>query len=197
MYIRTRKKHDIFVHSTAIVDEGVQISRNVKIWANAHIRSGAIIGENCVIGESVYIGESVVIGKNCKIQNGALIYEPCRLGDGVFIGPGAVLTNDRIPRAVNIDGRLKTKKDWQSSGVEVKNGASVGAGAICVAPLEIGTFAMIGAGSTVIKNVSDFETVVGNPARHLRYNCKCGSGLDGRPIKSVVCKHCGFHFDRN
>lgn len=113
----------------------------------------------------MYIGPSVVIGDNCKIQNNALIYEPAVLEDGVFVGPGAILTNDKNPRAINVDGSLKEKGDWDAVGVHLEAGASVGAGAVCVAPLRIGSWALVGAGSVVIHSVSAQTIVAGNPAR--------------------------------
>ena len=80
------------------------------------------------------------------MQNQALVYEPAVLGDGVFIGPAVVLTNDTYPRAVTTDGRRKGAEDWEAVGVTIEEGASVGARAVCVAPVRIGRWASVGAG---------------------------------------------------
>ena len=72
------------------------------------------------------------------MQNQALVYEPAVLGDGVFIGPAVVLTNDTYPRAVTTDGRRKGADDWEPVGVTLEEGASVGARAVCGAPVRIG-----------------------------------------------------------
>jgi acetyltransferase-like isoleucine patch superfamily enzyme len=149
------------------IHPSVMIPSSCIVWGFSQIRENVSLGENCVIGRNVYIGPGVKIGNNCKIQNNALIYEPAVIEDGVFIGPGVILTNDKHPRAVNEDGSLKGKGDWSAQGVTIRRGASIGAGSICIGPLEIGEFAMIGAGSVVTKSVPSNETHVGNPAKKL------------------------------
>ena len=149
---------------SAEVHESVVIPSSTRVWGHTQIRENATIGENCIIGRNVYIGPGVVIGDNCKIQNNALIYEPAILEDGVFVGPAVVLTNDRRPRAINRDGSLKGPSDWHLTGVVVRRGASIGASAVCVAPLEVGDWSVIGANS-VLTNDAEPETIyAGNPA---------------------------------
>jgi acetyltransferase-like isoleucine patch superfamily enzyme len=135
------------------------------VWGHTQIRENAKIGANCIIGRNVYVGPGVVIGDNCKIQNNALIYEPAFIEDGVFIGPGVILTNDKNPRAITDDGKLKSSKDWAPVGVVIRSGASVGAGAVCVAPIELGEWSLVGANSVVTKSVGARELVYGNPAQ--------------------------------
>ncbi len=147
------------VHRSALLGD------SVKIWSFVQVREDVKIGDNTIIGSYAYIGSGVQIGKNCKIQNRALLYEPADIGDGVFIGPGVVLTNDNYPRAINPDGSIKLAVDWELKGVKVSKGASIGAGAICVAPLSIGEWALIGAGAVVTKDVPSFAMVIGNPGR--------------------------------
>lgn len=151
--------------SKAMIHDSVLLGEGTKVWDLAQIRENVVIGKNCVIGRNVYIGPGVKIGDNCKIQNNALIYEPAVIGNGVFIGPAAVLTNDRNPRAVNRDGSLKTALDWDMVGVTVQEGAAIGANATCIAPVMIGPWSLVGAGSVVTKDVPAHATVTGNPAR--------------------------------
>ena len=154
-------RHNFIKHFTSS-----EIHKSVIIWGGSKIRSGAKIGAQTTIGRNVYIGPGVIIGQKCKIQNNALIYEPAIIGDGVFIGPNVVLTNDKFPRAT-IGGKVKT--EFNKSAVVIQDGASIGAGAICVAPVTIGKYALVGAGSVVVKNVKDFEIVKGSPAAHSGY----------------------------
>ena len=105
------------------------------------------------------------VGANSKIQNYALVYEPAELGEGTFIGPAAVLTNDQYPRAVNPDGTRKDGHDWEPVGVTVLEGASIGAKAVCIAPVTIGSWSMVAAGSTVTRDVQAFALVAGSPSR--------------------------------
>ena len=160
------------ISNTAFVHE------SATIWNLVQIRDNAKIEANVVIGRGVYVGEGVHIGANSKIQNFALIYEPAVVGVGVFIGPGAVLTNDRQPRAVNPDGSIKTSKDWKPVGVTVLEGASIGAGAVCVAPITVGRWSMVGAGAVVIDDVPDFALVVGVPGRQIGWVGRNGSRLE-------------------
>jgi acetyltransferase-like isoleucine patch superfamily enzyme len=154
------------------------------VWHLAQIREYAELGDDCVIGRGAYIGPGVRLGQRCKVQNYALVYEPARLDDGVFVGPAAVFTNDRHPRAVTPDGSLKTAGDWEPVGVTVRCGASIGAAAVCVAPVTVGRWAVIAAGSVVVKDVPDFALVAGTPARFLRWVGRAGVALvatgDGR-----------------
>ena len=166
------------IQTTALVEENVSIGENSKVWHGCHLRSGVTIGSDVVIGRNVYIGPKVRVGSRSKIQNNALIYEPAIIGEGVFIGPGVIFTNDHNPRAVNVNGALKTESDWVATGVNVGEGASIGAGSVCIAPVKIGRWALIGAGSVVTKDVRDFALVAGNPAKEIGWVGESGLKLE-------------------
>ena len=159
------------------VGKDVFISASAKIWDYVQIRDNAKIGKNVIIGRGAYIGTGVVVADNCKIQNHALLYEPATLEQGVFVGPSVVFTNDRYPRAVNPNLKLKNLNDWEPVGVYVKEGASIGARSVCVAPVTIGRWAMIAAGSVVTKNVVDFALMVGVPAKRVGWVGRVGQKL--------------------
>jgi UDP-2-acetamido-3-amino-2,3-dideoxy-glucuronate N-acetyltransferase len=168
----------------ADVDPRACLGPGVSVWHLAQIREGAEIGADCVIGRAAYIGAGVRLGQRCKVQNHALIYEPACLDDGVFVGPAAVFTNDRYPRAVTPDGSVKAARDWEPVGVTVRYGASIGARAVCVAPVTVGSWAVVAAGAVVVKDVPDFALVAGVPARFVRWVGRAGIALtpagDGR-----------------
>ncbi len=152
---------------TAQVDERAHVAESALIWDLAQVREDATIGENCIIGRGAYIDSGVMVGDNCKIQNNALVYAPAVIKDGVFIGPAAVLTNDPMPRAVMADGKIKRSADWESLGVTVSQGASIGALSVILGGVEIGKWALIGAGSVVTKNVPAHALIVGTPGRRV------------------------------
>ena len=165
------------VHATADVAESAAIASGSTIWHYAQVRENAVIGANCVVGRGAYIGTGVEVGDNCKIQNYALVYEPAKLANGVFIGPAVVLTNDHFPRAINADGSAKSADDWHPVGVDIREGASIGASATCVAPIVIGRWAMVGSGAVVVKDVPAFALMVGSPARRIGWVGKTGQPL--------------------
>ena len=163
---------------SADVDDRAEIGEGSSVWHLAQVRENAHIGRNCIVGRGAYIGTGVHRGDNCKIQNYALVYEPAKLGDGVFVGPAVVLTNDHYPRAVNPDGSLKSGHDWEPVGVTIDDGASIGARSTCVAPVHIGRWALVAAGSVVVRDVPAFALVAGVPARRIRWVGKAGVPLE-------------------
>src|SRR5690554_388099 len=175
------------VHGTADVADSASVAATARVWHYAQIRESAAIGENCIVGRGAYIGTGVEVGDNCKIQNYALIYEPAKLARGVFVGPAVVFTNDQFPRAINEDGSPKSATDWEAVGVTVHEGASIGAKSVCIAPLTIGAWALVGSGSTVVKDVPDYALVVGNPARRIGWVGKAGQPLTETSDGHWVC----------
>lgn len=167
----------VFVADTADVADTAELGEGTKVWHLAQVREGAAVGEDCIVGRGAYLGAGVRVGANSKIQNHALVYEPAELADGVFVGPAAVLTNDTYPRAVNPDGSLKSASDWDAVGVSVATGASIGARAVCVAPVRIGRWATIAAGAVVTRDVPDYALMAGVPARRIGWVGEAGAPL--------------------
>ena len=182
------------IAASADVDERSTIGDGSSVWHLAQVREHAVVGAGCVIGRGAYIGTGVTLGRNCKVQNYALVYEPARLGDGVFIGPAVVLTNDTYPRAVNTDGSAKAAADWDAVGVTIEEGASVGARAVCVAPVTIGAWSMVAAGSVVTRDVPDHALVAGAPARRIGWVGKSGHRLESTGPELWTCLDTGERY---
>jgi UDP-2-acetamido-3-amino-2,3-dideoxy-glucuronate N-acetyltransferase len=189
-----RASHGTRVAVTADVDERASIGAGTSIWHLAQVREDAVIGQNCIIGRGAYIGPGVRVGDNSKLQNYALVYEPAQLGNGVFIGPAAVLTNDEYPRSVTRDGRLKTGHDWTAVGVTIGEGASIGARAVCVAPVTIGAWALVAAGAVVTTDVPEYALVAGIPARRLRWVGRTGVPLVDKGAGRFSCPSTGEEY---
>jgi UDP-2-acetamido-3-amino-2,3-dideoxy-glucuronate N-acetyltransferase len=179
------------IHPTAEVSAQARIGAGTCIWHHAQIRENAVIGTNCIIGKNVYIDFGVQIGNNVKIQNNVLVYHGLTIEDGVFLGPQVCLTNDRFPRAITPDGRLKGADDWEVSPTLIRYGASIGASSTILAGVTVGRFAMVGAGAVVTHSVPDHGLVLGVPARLVGYVCQCG-----RPMEQTQrwwqCSACGW-----
>ncbi len=178
-------------HPTAEVAESAEIGPGTAIWNEAQVRSGARIGAQCILGKGVYIDAGVVVGDRVKLENRVSVFLGGHLEDGVFIGPHTALLNDRIPRAITPDGRLKGLDDWVVAGVYVEHGASIGGGCTVLPGVRIGRFALVGAGSVVTKDVPPHALVMGNPARIRGWVCECGHRLDA----GGTCTVCGLEHD--
>ena len=168
---------ETFIHHQALVEEGVRLGAGTQVWSRSHLRSGVATGLDCIIGGGVYLDSGVVLGDRCKVQNEALIFSPASIGDSVFVGPGVICTNDHVPRAVTPSGELKRASDWVSEGVVIHEGASIGAGAVCIAPVAIGRWSMVAAGSVGTRDVLPFSLVLGVPAHHFAWVGKSGHRL--------------------
>lgn len=182
------------IHESADVSRLARVGDGTRVWHYAQVREGASIGSNCVIGKGVYIDAGVEIGDNVKIQNQACVYHGSRIEGGVFIGPHVVLTNDEIPRSINIDGTLKTEADWEVGNILVKRGASLGACSVVLPGVTIGEWALIGAGSVVTRDIADYVLAFGNPARIRGVVCACGRPLDG-DVGFEACGVCGTSYE--
>jgi acetyltransferase-like isoleucine patch superfamily enzyme len=178
---------DAKIHPKALVDEGAAIGAGTRVWAFVHVLPGARVGAECNLCDGVYVENEVSIGNSCTIKNGVAIYNGVELEDEVFVGPNAVFTNDLIPRA----GRFKGSAA-NFLPTRVRLGASIGANATIVCGTEIGSYALVGAGAVVTRNVPPYCIVVGNPARLVGHVCACGKRLDD----SLRCV-CGRRYQRD
>ena len=190
----SHERVNVRIAATADVDARAVIGAGSSIWHLAQVREDAVLGHNCVVGRGAYIGSGVRLGDNCKVQNYALVYEPAVLEAGVFIGPAVVLTNDHYPRAVNTDGTVKSGHDWAPVGVTVREGASIGANSTCVAPVTIGRWALVAAGSVVVSDVPDYALVVGVPARRIRWVGRAGVPLIAAGEDLFRCPQTGSEY---
>lgn len=171
------------IHETAVVDKGAEVMGGTRIWHFSHILSGARIGRDCNIGQSVMVGRNVQVGDRCKIQNNVSIYEAVTLEDGVFCGPSCVFTNVLTPRA-----EIERKSEFLPT--TVRRGATIGANATIICGVEIGPYAMVGAGAVVTRSVAAYSLVVGNPARHIGWVGKAGERLG----PDMICPRTGERY---
>ncbi len=110
------------------------------------------VGEGTVVMANAVINAGAKIGRHCIVNTGAIVEHDCVLEDFVHISPNAALAG-----AVTVGTR-----SWIGVGASVRNN------------LRITGDCMIGAGSTVVKDIGGPGTYVGTPARRL----SAGNGPD-------------------
>jgi UDP-2-acetamido-3-amino-2,3-dideoxy-glucuronate N-acetyltransferase len=168
------------------------MERRARTGAKARVHppsvvvEGAVLGSDVVVGAFCFVAKGAVVGAGTRIQSHTSVWEGVELGEDVFVGPGAVFTNVRHPRAA-----FPRAPKWDRTVVE--DGASVGAGAVLVAPVRVGRCAMVGAGAVVTRDVPAYAVVVGNPARVVGWACECGETVGRGEAKptGAKCGGCG------
>ncbi len=175
------------IHSTAIVDDDAIIGAGSHIWHWTHVREGARIGRDCTLGQNVYVAPTVVVGDRVKVQNNVSLFDGVILKDDVFCGPSTVFTNVITPRS-HID------RSDQFETTQVDRGATLGANTTILCGITIGEYAFVGAGAVVTSDVQAHSLVIGNPARHVGWSCRCGVRL-AEPTPTVHCEKCDDHYE--
>ncbi len=182
----------IFIHDSAIVDEGAVVGDFTSIWHFAHVEGKAVIGENCNLGQNVYVGNSAIVGNACRLGNSVSVFSHVELEDFVFCAPFMVFTHIGFPRA-NVNRRGVFKKTL------VRKGVTLGANSTVVPGLTIGEGTFLAAGSTLTKNTLDWSLMIGSPARHIGWVSAFGEKID-LPLSGIgtwKCKHTGDIYHLN
>ena len=139
----------------------VIVGKNVEVFDFVNLY-GCQIDDDTLIGTFVEIQIGAKIGKKCRIQSHTFICEGVTIEDEVFIGHGVIFINDNHPTM-----EKTLNKTWKLSRVLVKEGATIGSGAIIMGGVTIGKDAVIGAGAVVTHDVPDNTTVIGVPAKDM------------------------------
>lgn len=178
---------DTYIHPTAVVEEGAQVGKGTRIWHFCHLMPGAVLGEECNVGQNVFIDNNTRIGNRVKIQNQVSVYNGVTIEDDVFLGPSMVFTNVINPRSF-----IERKEEFKST--LVRKGATIGANATVICGVEIGEYAMIGAGAVVTRSVLPYALSKGNPARQTGWVSKSGYRLEFDEFNKAVCPGDGSRY---
>lgn len=134
---------------------GVRLNEFVNLY-------GCAIGDECMIGTFVEIQRDASIGARCRIQSHSFICSGVTLESDVFVGHGVIFINDRHPSV-----KSTLDRSWKMEPCVVRQGATIGSGALIFGGITIGERARIGAGAVVTRDVPADCTVAGVPARVL------------------------------
>lgn len=161
IHIGKRDFPGTIIGENAIVRSGAVLYSDVVIGDNFHSGHNIVVREKTTIGDNVVLGNYVAIEGNCTIGNNVSIQSMTGVGaytairDDVFIGPKATLLNDKYP------------PDRKSAlrGPVIEEKAVVGALAIIMPNITIGTGAAVAAGAVVTKDVPPGVLAIGSPAK--------------------------------
>lgn len=154
----------------------VKVGPRTRIFEFTHVLAGAVIGADCNLNSHVFVENDVVIGDRVTLKCGVYVWDGLRIEDDVFVGPNATFTNDNSPRSRRRVTPIATR---------VRQGASIGAGAIIGPGICIGRYAFVGMGAVVTRDVPDHAIVWGNPARRRGWACFCGKAISALPKRCL------------
>jgi sugar O-acyltransferase (sialic acid O-acetyltransferase NeuD family) len=117
------------------------------IHSTAIVSKLSTIGFGTVVLHGAIVQAGTTIGKHVLINTAASVDHDNTIGDYAHISPHATLCGH----------------------VEVGEGTHIGAGAVVIPSIRIGKWCTVGAGAVVIKDIPDFATAVGNPAKVIKF----------------------------
>jgi 2,3,4,5-tetrahydropyridine-2,6-dicarboxylate N-acetyltransferase len=129
-------------HINARIEPGVTIRDQVEIGDNAVIMMGAVINIGAVIGEKTMIDMGVVLGGRATV------------GKNCHIGAGTVLAGVIEPPS--------------AKPVVIEDDVLIGANAVVLEGVTVGTGSVVAAGAVVTKDVAPFTVVAGTPAKKIK-----------------------------
>jgi bifunctional UDP-N-acetylglucosamine pyrophosphorylase / glucosamine-1-phosphate N-acetyltransferase len=141
---------ETIVYPFTVISGTVKIGSGCRVGPFSHLRDGTVLDDGVELGAFVETKQSH-LGSGTLVRHLAYLGD-AEVGEGVNIGATAI--------TANFDGQRK-------SATRIGDRSQIGAGAILVAPVNIGADAVVGANAVVTHghDVADGQTVVGVPAR--------------------------------
>lgn len=113
----------------------------------------------CDYGWNIELGERVFFNFNCIVLDVC----PVKIGDYTLFGPGVQVLTPMHP----LDPELRRKQEY-GKPIQIGSDVWVGAGALILPGVRIGSKTVIGAGSVVTRDIPDEVFAAGNPCRVIR-----------------------------
>jgi sugar O-acyltransferase (sialic acid O-acetyltransferase NeuD family) len=119
---------------------GRAVHPSAQIAKDVQLAPGVMIMANVVINPGSRIGNHTIVNTSATIDH------DCVIGDFVHISPVAALAGN----------------------VVVREGAHIGMGSLILPGVQVGAYAIIGAGAVVVDDIPEGVTAVGVPARPIK-----------------------------
>ncbi len=145
----------------AVIYYDVTIGNNTLLGDGASLREQVRVGHHCLISRYVTINYNTRIGNHTRIMDLTHITGNCEIGDNVFISILVATTNDN----------LVVEREYQEEkirGAQIRNEATIGAGACLLPGVTINEGAFVAANAVVSKDVQKYDVVMGVPAKVVR-----------------------------
>ena len=143
------------IRSHSIIYAGSTFGCNFQTGHRVTIRENSVFGNYCSIGTLSDIQGYVNVGNYCRFHSNVHIGQKSKIGDYVFIYPYVVLTNDPHPPS-NV-----------CLGATIGDYSQIAVHSILLPGVKLGKHVLVGANSTVNKNVDDYNLVIGSPAKKI------------------------------
>ena len=189
----------IDIRGQLICGKNVVIDINVIFEGNVELGDNVTIGANCILMDSVIgkgshikpfslvegaiIGQNTFIGPFGRIRHGTKIENNVQIGNFVEIKNSTIKNNGRINHLsfigdANIEedvtigaGTITCNHDGLNTNfTTIKKGAYIGSGSNLIAPLKIGSYSTIGAGSTIVRDVPDKSLTIARSKQNVIEN---------------------------
>ncbi|MEM9642376.1 MAG: acyltransferase [Pseudomonadota bacterium] len=141
------------IRSHSVFYEGSSFGPNLTTGHHVTVREGVTAGRNLQIGTQTDIQNNCRIGECTRMHSGVFVAPDAVLGRFVWLMPHVALTNDPHPPS------------HVSLGVSVDDYAVISARSVILPGVTVGRDALVGANSTVTKDVDAGMIAVGSPAR--------------------------------
>lgn len=148
------------IRSHTVIYAGNRIGNNFQTGHHVLIREQNEIGNNVSIGSYSDIEHHITIEDYVRIHSKVFVPEYTVLKANAWIGPGVMMTDAAYPRSVRVKEQLK--------GPTIEASAKVGAGAIVLPAVTVGSGALVGAGSLVTHDIPPGMVAFGSPAKPIK-----------------------------
>jgi acetyltransferase-like isoleucine patch superfamily enzyme len=154
---------------------GSTFGARLQTGQGVSVREDNLVGDDVGIGTNAALESGNRIGDRVRIHSGCFL-ELVTLEDDVFVGPNVVFTDDPHPMGCPHYRQCK-------GGAVVRRRARIGANSTILPGVEIGEGALVGAGAVVVDDVPAGAVVVGSPARVIKQVAEltCPPGYFERP----------------
>jgi acetyltransferase-like isoleucine patch superfamily enzyme len=144
------------IRSHSVLYAGSKFGNKLETGHHVSIREGTKAGDNLRVGSYSDIQGDLVIGNFVRLHSNVHLGKQTTIGNYVWIFPFVVTTNDPQPPSELV------------LGCQIEDYVAIATGAILLPGVHVGHDSLVGANSTVNKNVEPFSLIVGSPGRKIK-----------------------------